>query len=84
MDLTQEEIKQKVDALVNDLESKGVSYNSKSENVVGLGDIIEGALSQIGITEESFKALFGLKECNCSKRRKWLNNLLSWKKDGSL
>jgi hypothetical protein len=50
---------------------------------VGLGDIVEKALQSFGITEEKFKEWFHLKECNCSKRKAWLNNLFSWKKSKS-
>jgi hypothetical protein len=35
----------------------------------------------MGITEEKFKQWFNLDECNCSKRKQWLNGLLSWKKN---
>jgi hypothetical protein len=48
---------------------------------VGLGDIVETALKSVGITEERFKEFFNLKECNCSKRKAWLNRIFSWKKN---
>ena len=48
--------------------------------VVGLCDMVESTLKRLGITEERFKSWFNLKECNCSKRKKWLNNILSWRK----
>ena len=75
------EIKHELDRIVGDLESKGVTFRaheSKEEDVTGLGDVVESTLKSMGITEERFKKLFNLKECNCSKRKKWLNNLLSW------
>ena len=77
------EIKHKVDEVINELESKGVKFrdHEKGDDVVGLGDVVESALSAVGITEETFKKMFNLKECNCSKRKKWLNNLLSWHKN---
>ena len=50
---------------------------------VGLGDVIQRVLDMFGITEERFKKWFNLTSCNCSKRRGWLNSLLSWKKKGS-
>ena len=75
------EIKHKVDQVITELESKGVKLRDhNNEDTTGLGDIVESALSSVGITEEKFKELFNLKQCNCSKRKKWLNNLLSWHK----
>lgn len=45
----------------------------------GLGDMVEGVLSAIGITEDRYravKAALGLKrKCNCGKRKKALNRL---------
>ena len=76
------EIKHTVDKVINELESKGVNFKEHNkEDKVGLGDVVESALSSVGITEEKFKEIFNLKECNCSKRKKWLNNLLSWHKN---
>ena len=75
------EIKHKVDQVITELESKGVKLRDhNNEDTTGLGDVVESALSSVGITEEKFKEFFKLKECNCSKRKKWLNNLLSWHK----
>ena len=75
------EIKQEVDKVINELESKGIKFKEHhKKDKVGLGDVVESALSSVGITEEKFKELFNLKQCNCSKRKKWLNNLLSWHK----
>jgi len=42
--------------------------------------LVEKTLTQFGITEEKFKYWFNLKECRCSKRKKFLNKLLSWRK----
>ena len=53
---------------------------TKEDEYTGLGDVVESTLSTFGITEERFKAWFNLKECNCNKRKKWLNNLFSWRK----
>jgi len=73
------EIKHKVDEVITELESKGVKVRDHhNEDKTGLGDLVESALSSVGITEDKFKELFNLSECNCSKRKKWLNNLLSW------
>lgn len=76
------EIKKEIDQVINQLEQHGIKPNSHLDpNVVGLGDLIEGALTSVGITEERFKEWFNLKECNCSKRKAWLNSVFSWKKN---
>lgn len=66
--------------VISELEKKGVKVNSyrKPEDNEGLGDIVEETLASLGITEQRFKNFFGLKECNCSKRKKWLNGMFSW------
>ena len=77
------DIRNEMDDVINDLESQGVASNSHMEDRVGLGDVVEGAVDKYRITEERFKQWFNLKECNCSKRKAWLNNLFSWKKSKS-
>jgi hypothetical protein len=73
-------MKEELDKVIADLESKGVTYSSDQLNITGLGDFVESTLKTFGITEERFKEWFNLNECNCTKRKKWLNNLFSWKK----
>ena len=73
------EERQELDKVIFNLEQQGVSPNNYEE-VVGLGDMVESTLKRLGITEERFKSWFNLRECNCSKRKKWLNNVLSWRK----
>ena len=75
--------KAEMDTVIKDLEAKGVKFNTKEADMTGLGDVVESTLQKFGITEERFKAWFGLEECNCSKRKKFLNNLFSWKKKSS-
>lgn len=77
------DIKQEMDQVIQELESKGIKSNSHVNNndMTGLGDLVESALQSVGITEERFKEWFNLRECNCSKRKAWLNNLFSWKKN---
>jgi hypothetical protein len=78
------DIKQEMDQVIQQLESQGVSANSHITNdIVGLGDVVEGALKSVGITEERFKEWFNLRECNCSKRKAWLNSVFSWKKNNT-
>lgn len=75
--------KAEMDTVIKDLEANGVSYNTKEGEITGLGDVIESTLQKFGVTEERFKEWFNLKDCNCSKRKKFLNNLFSWKKKSS-
>ena len=75
-----EQIKSEMADVIDDLEKKGITFNMSEDEYSGLGDVVERTLETFGITEERFKAWFSLKECNCNKRKKWLNNLFSWKK----
>ena len=75
-----EQIKSEMADVIDDLEKKGITFNMREDEYSGLGDVVERTLETFGITEERFKAWFNLKECNCNKRKKWLNNLFSWKK----
>ena len=72
-------IKQEMDKVIQELESKGINHTTTEQQVVGLGDVVESSLQKFGITQERFKSWFGLQECNCTKRKKYLNNLFSWK-----
>jgi hypothetical protein len=72
-------IKNEMQPVIDALKEKGVKFNSKETEIMGLGDIVESTLQTFGITEEKFKNWFNLKECNCKERKKWLNNLFSWK-----
>lgn len=76
-------IKQEMDQAIKALENAGIGPTAHQNNndTTGLGDVVESALKSVGITEERFKAWFNLKECNCSKRKAYLNNLFSWKKN---
>ena len=75
-----DKIKSEMQPVIDELERQGVSFNDRETEYVGLGDVLESTLQTFGITEERFKAWFKLKECNCNKRKKWLNNLFSWRK----
>jgi len=72
-------IKEEMQPVIDELKAKGIAHNSKEGEVEGLGDVVEATLNKFGITEERFKRWFNLKECNCKERKKWLNNLFSWK-----
>lgn len=73
------DIRREMNQVINALENEGVDVNSHMQNTLGLGDVVESTLKKFGITEERFKEWFNLKECGCSKRKKWLNGLFSWK-----
>ena len=73
-------IKGEMDDVIEALERKGINFNTSEDEYTGLGDAVESVLNTFGITQERFKAWFNLKECNCNKRKNWLNNLFSWKK----
>ena len=75
-----EKIKQEMSPVIEELKKQGVKFNTREEEMTGLGDVVESTLQKFGITEERFKAWFNLRECNCNQRKKWLNNLFSWRK----
>lgn len=73
-----QEIRRELDPVIKELKELGVQAHSTEQDIIGLGDIVEGVLNKFGITQDRFKQFFGLKECNCTERKKYLNNLLSW------
>ena len=74
------DIRPEINQVISELEKRGIDVNSHmSGETKGLGDVVEEVLNKFGITEERFKSWFNLKECGCSKRKKWLNGLFSWK-----
>lgn len=71
---------EQINQVITELENRGVDVNSHiTGDVRGLGDVVEETLKKFGITEERFKKWFNLRECGCTKRKKWLNGLFSWK-----
>lgn len=74
--------KNEIDDVINDLEKRGVYIPEYEDDYdqLGLGDVVEATLNKFGITEERFKKWFNLQECNCSKRKAWLNKFFSIKK----
>ena len=73
------QIKTEMNQVIDALEKKGVNVNSHFSDTKGLGDLVEETLQKFGVTEEKFKQWFGLKECGCSKRKKWLNGIFKWR-----
>lgn len=47
------------------------------KQMTGLGDLIEGALSKVGITHDRVDAWLG-RPCGCPERKARLNALFSW------
>lgn len=76
-----EKIKKEMAPVIKELKDQGVKFNSTETEIVGLGDLVESTLNKFGVTEERFKQWFNLKECNCKERKKWLNNLFSWRRE---
>lgn len=76
------DIKHEMSRVIQDLEKQGIDVNTHLDGPnaerIGLGDVVERTLQKFGVTEDRFKKWFGLKECGCSKRKKWLNGLFSW------
>lgn len=72
-------IRKEMDQVIGELKEKGIKFNSKESEIIGLGDLVESALKKFGITEERFTQWFNLKECKCAERKKFLNNLFSWR-----
>jgi len=74
------DIRPEIENVISELEKRGINVNSHiADDTKGLGDVVEEVLNKFGITEERFKSWFNLKECGCTKRKKWLNGLFSWK-----
>ena len=82
-DEIEKEIKKEINFVIKDLEEKGIGSRTSLEQLetLGLGDFIELTLEKFGVTQERFKEWFNLKECNCTKRKKYLNNIFSWVKN---
>lgn len=75
-----ENIRKEMQPVIDELKNQGINHNSKENEINGLGDLVEATLTKFGITQERFKQWFNLQECNCTERKKFLNNLFSWKK----
>lgn len=73
-----DKIREEMQPILDELKQKGINFDTNEQQVVGLGDVVEDVLNKFGITQERFKQFFGLKECACTERKKWLNNLFSW------
>jgi hypothetical protein len=79
---TNNDMREEMNQVIADLQKQGIDVNAHLDGGnaerIGLGDVVERTLQKFGITEDRFKQWFGLKECGCSKRKKWLNGLFNW------
>lgn len=76
------ELRREIDSVISELEKAGVTPNSHiMNNIDNLKEVIDNTLSANGISQERFKEFFNLKECNCTKRKAWLNSIFSWRKN---
>ena len=76
-------IRQEMEPVITDLLNQGITPQSHTsgDDMTGLGDVVEATLTKFGL-QERFKEWFNLEECNLYlKRKAWLNNLFSWKKN---
>jgi hypothetical protein len=76
------DIRREIESVIGELEKVGVTPNSHIiNNIPNLKEVIDNTLASSGITQERFLEWFSLKECNCTKRKAWLNSIFSWKKN---
>ena len=50
------------------------------ENREGVGDLISSVLSKVGVNEETIQKWAGIGGCGCSKRKKFLNKIMRFRK----
>jgi hypothetical protein len=67
--------------IIEDLKKEGVDLcNYQDKDPEGLGDLVEKVLKKFGITEDRVKAMTGLKDCGCDRRKEWLNKVFPFRK----
>ena len=71
-----------LDEVVSKIEEEGVNLENYEEKKEGLGDLINGVLSKLGITEETVTKWSGLDKggCGCDKKQQFLNKVLPFRK----
>lgn len=70
---------QLLDEVVGNLQEAGIGPDQQ-EITVGLGDVISNTLNKFGVTPDTIQHWFGIKECGCKQRQKFLNGILSFLK----
>jgi len=73
--LTEQSAKAKVDNAILSLQDKGIGLEDKKSK--GLGDTVSKVLAAFGITEEVISKATG-GNCNCDKRKVWLNKIFPY------
>jgi len=68
--------------VVSKIEEEGINLENYEEKKEGLGDVINGVLSKLGITEEAVTKWSGLDKggCGCGKKQQFLNKILPFRK----
>lgn len=69
-----------LDQAIKEVEDAGVNLKNYEEKSAGLGDLIGGIFSKLGITEEVTEKWSGIKGCGCGKRKKFLNKIFPFRK----
>ena len=72
--------KQFLDNVIEEVEKEGIDASNEEVQEEGLGTVLANVFSKFGITEEKVEEWSGLGGCGCSKRKKFLNKILSFKK----
>lgn len=78
MNYENRQIREELDQVIEELEKRNVKHNDDYD-IVGVGDVVEQVLTKFGITQERFRAFFKLQECDCNKRKEWLNGIFYWR-----
>jgi hypothetical protein len=73
-----QQIREELDPIIKTLEDRGLKHNDDYD-IRGVGDVVEEVLTAFGITQERYKWLMGLDECDCTERKKWLNGIFHWR-----
>ena len=72
--------KQKLDEVVEALETEGINLENYQQQKDGLGDVIANVFSKLGVTEETVEKWSGIRGCGCQKRKKFLNKIIPFRK----
>ena len=72
---------QQLDEVISYIETeKGITIDNYNDKTQGLGDVVGNVLSKFGVTEEVVEKWGGIGGCGCSKRKKFLNTILPFRK----
>ena len=72
--------KQFLDEVIQEVEKEGIDAANEEVQEAGLGTVLANVFSKFGITEEKMEEWSGMGGCGCSKRKKFLNKILPFKK----